>query len=54
MIEEIIIRDETIRSSRDTIGIDTKGDDMIIYDTIWVVVKIQLFTIFILFYLLSP
>jgi len=28
------IRDETIRSSHDTIRIDTKGDDMVIFDTI--------------------
>jgi len=28
------IRDETIRSSHDTIRIDTKGDDMVIVDTI--------------------
>jgi len=28
-------RDETIRSSHDTISIDTKGDDMVIFDTIW-------------------
>ena len=27
-------RDETIRSSHDTIRIDTKGDDMVIFDTI--------------------
>ena len=27
-------RDETIRSSHDTICIDTKGDDMVIFDTI--------------------
>jgi len=32
-------RDEMIRSSYDTIRIDTKGADMIIYDMIWVVVK---------------
>ena len=38
----VLIRDETIRSLHDTIRIDTKGDDMIIYDMIWVViVKIQ-------------
>jgi len=49
-----VTRDETIRSSHDTIHIDTKGADMIIYDTIRVVVKIQLFTIFTFFYLLSP
>jgi len=30
--------DETIRSSHDTIRIDTKGDDIIIYDTIRVVI----------------
>ena len=29
------IRDETIWSSHDTIRIDTKGDDMVIFDTIW-------------------
>jgi len=45
--------DETIRSSRDTIRIGTKGDDMIIDDTTRVViVKIQTFTIFAFFYLL--
>ena len=27
-------RDETIRSSHDTIRIDTKGDDIVIFDTI--------------------
>ena len=27
-------RDETIRSPHDTIHIDTKGDDMVIFDTI--------------------
>jgi len=27
-------RDETIRSSHDTIRIDTKGDDMVIFDSI--------------------
>jgi len=54
-IDSIWSRDETIRSSHDTIRIDTKGDDMVIYDTIRVVVvKIQLFTIFVLFLLLSP
>jgi len=31
---KIKIRDETIRSSHDTIRIDTKGDDMVIFDTI--------------------
>ena len=30
----MLIRDETIRSSHDTIRIDTKGDDMVIFDTI--------------------
>ena len=30
----VICRDETIRSSHDTIRIDTKGDDMVIFDTI--------------------
>jgi len=30
----IMNRDETIRSSHDTIRIDTKGDDMVIFDTI--------------------
>ena len=30
----IIIRDETIRSPHDTIHIDTRGDDMVIFDTI--------------------
>jgi len=29
-----VCRDETIRSSHDTIGIDTKGDDMVIFDSI--------------------
>jgi len=40
-------RDETIRSSHDTIRIDTKGDDMVIFDTIRriIIVKIQTFTI---------
>jgi len=39
----IIARNETIWSSHDTICIDTKGDDMIIYDTIRVVfVKIPI------------
>jgi len=48
----VLIRDETIWSLHDTISIDTKGDDMIIYDMIWVViVKIQKITIFTLFYL---
>ena len=47
-------RDETIRSSHNWIRIDTKGDDMIIYNTIRIVVKIQLFAIFPFFYLLSP
>jgi len=46
------IRDETIRSSHDTILIDTKGDDMLIFDTIRIIiVKIQTFTIFTSFYL---
>ena len=31
---EITSRDETIRSSHDTIRIDTKEDDMIVFDTI--------------------
>jgi len=44
---------ERIRSSHDTILIGTKGDDMIIDETTRVViVKIQTFTIFTLFYLL--
>ena len=30
----VATRDETIRSSHDTIRIDTKGDDMVIFDTI--------------------
>jgi len=30
----IFSRDETIRSSHDTIRIDTKGDDMVIFDTV--------------------
>ena len=30
----VFIRDETIRSSHDTIRIDTKGDDMVSFDTI--------------------
>ena len=30
----LLNRDETIRSSHDTIRIDTKGDDMVIFDTI--------------------
>jgi len=39
----IIARNETIWSSHNTICIDTKGDNMIIYDTIWVVfVKIPI------------
>jgi len=42
----MVIRDETIRSSHDTIRIDTKGGDMIIYNMIWAVtVKIQTFAI---------
>ena len=32
--QNIKVRDETIRSSHDTIRIDTKGDDMVIFDTI--------------------
>jgi len=32
--EQFLIRDETIRSSHDTIRIDTKGDDVVIFDTI--------------------
>ena len=32
--DDIDSRDETIRSSHDTIRIDTKGDDMVIFDTI--------------------
>jgi len=32
--QSIKSRDETIRSSHDTIRIDTKGDDMVIFDTI--------------------
>jgi len=45
-------RDETIRSSHDTIRIDTKGDNMVIFDTIRIIfVKIQTFTLFISFYL---
>ena len=44
-------RDETIRSSHDTIRIDTNGDDMVIFDTIRIIiVKIQTFTIFTSFY----
>jgi len=51
-VELLKTRDETIRSSHDTIRIDTLGNDLIIYDTIWVViVKIQAFTIFTFFYL---
>ena len=38
MIVIVIIRDETIRSSYDTIRIDTKGDDMVIFDTIRVII----------------
>jgi len=33
-MQVVEIRDETIRSSHDTIRIDTKGDDMVIFDTI--------------------
>ena len=45
-------RDETIRSSHDTIHIDTKGDDMVIFDTIRIViVEMQTFTVFTSFYL---
>jgi len=46
------IRDETILSSHDTIRIDTKGDNMVIFDTIpydtirIIIVKIQTFTMF--------
>ena len=48
----LLIMDETIRSSHDTIRIDTNGGDIIIYDTIrLVIVKIQTFTIFTFFYL---
>jgi len=47
-------RDETIRSSHDTKRIDTKEDDMVIYDTIWVViVNIQTFTIFTFFFMIT-
>jgi len=31
----LAIRDETILSSHDTIRIDTKGDDTVIFDTIY-------------------
>jgi len=34
---DIYTRDEMIQPSHDMIGIDTKGDNMIIYDTIRVV-----------------
>ena len=50
-IAVVIHRDETIRSSHDTIRIDTKADDnygYFRYDTIRImIVKIQTFTIFI-------
>jgi len=40
-----------IQSALDVICINTKGDDMIIYDTIGVIiVKIQTFTIFTIFF----
>jgi len=43
-------RDETIRSSHDTIRIDTKGDNIVIFDMIKIIiVKIQTFTVFISF-----
>ena len=44
-------RDETIRSSHDTIRIDTNGSNIIIYDTIRVVVKIQWYINILLFFI---
>jgi len=55
LLAYVTTRDETIRSSHDTIRIGTKGGDIIIYDMIRVMfVKIQTFTIFTIFYLWSP